>query len=391
VLRATLEKTQAASKMKGEFLANMSHEIRTPMNAIIGMTYLSLRDKEITVKQRGYLDKIQAAAKSLLGILNDILDLSKVEAGKLKLETINFNLHETIENTLSMHQTNASNKGLDLSMEYAEDTPRYFFGDPLRIGQILNNLISNAVKFTKEGVIYVSCQKKTDEQAPDGCTVLLVCVKDTGIGMSESALKTIFQPFTQADASITRKFGGTGLGLAISERLVQLLNGKFEVTSEVGKGTTFSFTMCLPEDASGEQAKNEEVSLTDAFAELGLAGKRILVAEDNDINQLIISELMEPSEATLVMANNGEEAVAAVKDADYDLVLMDMQMPIMDGLEATRLIRTFKDAQTLPIIAVTANAMREDKDKGLAIGMNGYITKPIEPAELLAALRLYLK
>ena len=387
-LRSMLLATQEASKMKGQFLANMSHEIRTPLNAIIGMTHLSLKDGNLTGKQRAYLDNIQLAAKSLLGLINDILDISKVEAGMLELEHIPFNLRDTISNTLSIHQENAGSRGLSLVMEYDPDMPAHFIGDPLRISQVLNNLLGNALKFTRKGGVTVRC--RGEEAGESGRIMARVSVTDTGIGMSPEMLDKLFQPFTQADASITRQFGGTGLGLAISDRLVHLLGGGFDVASEVGRGTTFTFIMLLERNAGASAFSAEEVPLDQAFERLKLEGKRILVAEDNAINQLIMAELIEPSGARVVMAHNGRQAVEAARDGNFDLVFMDMQMPVMDGLEATREIRGFADKDSLPIIAVTANAMKEDREKGFASGMNAYITKPIEPGQLLDILKLHL-
>lgn len=390
-LRSMLLETQEASKMKGQFLANMSHEIRTPLNAIIGMTHLSLRDENLTGKQRSYLDNIQLAAKSLLGLINDILDISKVEAGMLELEHIPFNLHETIENILAIHQETARSKGLTLAVEYEKDSLTHFIGDPLRIGQVLNNLFSNALKFTREGGVTVRCKPESPDEDDPAHAMVRVDVTDTGIGMSPAVLANLFQPFTQADASITRQFGGTGLGLAISNKLVRLLGGAFTVSSQEGQGTTFSFSMHLERNPDALAHSAEELPLEQAFEQLGLGGKRILVAEDNAINQLIMAELIEPSGAEVVMAENGAQAVDAVRSGTFDLVFMDMQMPVMDGLEATRRIREFADSGRLPIIAVTANALKEDRDKGFASGMDGYITKPIEPKQLLDILRQYLK
>ena len=391
-LRRMLEETREASKMKGQFLANMSHEIRTPLNAIIGMVHLSLRDGGLPEKQRGYLDKIQIAAKSLLGVINDVLDLSKVEAGMLSLEYMPFSLRDTVNNALAIYQQSADAKGLRFQVEFQENMPEWFLGDPLRVGQVLNNLLSNAIKFTAEGTITVTCAFAPAPPVPPDANspgMVSVSVTDTGIGMNDEAIANLFQPFTQADASITRKFGGTGLGLAISNRLVQLLGGEFSVVSAVGQGTIFTFTMRLETTAAPESGALD-VPVDAAFEKLNLEGRHILVAEDNAINQLIMQELIAPSGATVIMANDGLEAVDAVKRQHFDLVFMDMQMPTMDGLEATRTIRQFMDANTLPIIAVTANAMQEDRDRSFASGMNDYITKPIEPMELLEKLTLWL-
>lgn len=395
-LRNMLEKTQEASKMKGLFLANMSHEIRTPLNAILGMVHLSLRDGNLSEKNRNYLDKIQLAAKSLLGVINDILDFSKVEAGMLSMEHVSFNLRETLENTLDIHQETANTKSIGLSLDYAASTPEYFIGDPLRIGQILNNLLSNALKFTKQGDVSVRCWQESEQhndtlsETSPPVDILYISVTDTGIGIAEDVLATLFQPFTQADASTSRQFGGTGLGLTISDRLVALMGGVFTVRSKPGQGTTFQFSLKLERTERLTSEKEDELPLDIAFERLNIEDKRILVAEDNEINQMIIEELLSPSKAKVTLVNNGQEAVDAVKERTFDLVLMDMQMPIMDGLEATRIIRTFDMAKDLPIIAVTANAMEEDKDRGLACGMNDYLTKPIEPKELLRMLHLWL-
>ncbi|CAK7070066.1 MAG: Sensor histidine kinase RcsC [Desulfovibrio sp.] len=393
-LQSMLVETQEASKMKGQFLANMSHEIRTPLNAIIGMAHLSLREADLPPKQRDYLEKIRTAARSLLGLINDILDLSKVEAGMLELEDSVFNLRETMNNLISIHQDSAASKGLNLTLEYPEGLPANFIGDPLRIGQVVNNIISNAIKFTAEGGITVRVGCDAEDVAETGNepgeSLMRVSVTDTGIGIAKDVQKKLFQPFTQADASTSRQFGGTGLGLAISRKLVELLGGDFTVESVLGEGTTFSFTMRLKMNPNGGPMLSEEAALDEAFANLDIAGKRILIAEDNAINQLIIQELIAPSGVVVVMADNGQQAVNAVRTQKFDLVFMDMQMPVMDGLKATKIIRTFSGMDDLPIIAVTANAMKEDKAKGFASGMNDYITKPVEPLRLLEVLRFWL-
>ena len=397
-LQAMLLETQEASRMKGQFLANMSHEIRTPLNAIIGITHLSLRDANMPPKQREYLDKIQMAAKTLLGLINDVLDLSKVEAGMLELEEASFNLRETVENILTIHQEHAAAKRIFLHMEYEQGMPEHFIGDPLRIGQVLNNLINNAIKFTDKGEVSVACQHIGYAEATDSArrenrklAVVRVDVNDTGIGIAPDKIPALFQMFTQADSSTSRQFGGTGLGLAISDKIVHLLNGSFTVASTIGRGTTFSFTMQLLVDTSVAASGKEELPVEEAFERLDLYGKHILVAEDNAVNQLILQEMIAPSGANIVIADNGRQAVDAARSTPFDLVLMDMQMPVMDGLEATRAIREFADMGTLPIIAVTANAMKEDKERGFASGMNDYLTKPIDPRHLLHILRVWLK
>ncbi len=389
VLQAMLKETQEANKMKGQFLANMSHEIRTPLNAILGMAHLSLRDGGLPDKQVEYIEKIQLAAKSLLGLINDILDFSKVDAGMLEIERTEMNLRTLLNDMLTLHQENARTKGIALRLEYQPGSQEFFFGDPLRIGQVVNNLVSNAMKFTREGSVLVRCWQEAGQSTAASAT-MHVSVTDSGIGISRQVLATLFKPFTQADASITRQFGGTGLGLAISDKIVHLMGGAFTVTSEPGKGSTFSFSMQLEINAAGALAQEQEQPLGIAFEQLRLGGKRILVAEDNDINQMIMQELLAPTGASVTMADNGEKAVEAVKKQDFDLIFMDMQMPIMDGLEATRIIRSLKKTQNIPIIAVTANAMKESKDKGFASGMSDYLTKPIEPKQLLQMLRTWL-
>ena len=385
VLQTALQKSKEASRMKSEFLANMSHEIRTPLNAIIGMTHLSLRDGNLSAKQLTYLEKTQFAANSLLGVINDVLDISKVEAGMLSIERIPFNMKEVAENTLAVHEENARKRGIALSLEYSAAAPNFFIGDPLRIGQVLNNLLGNAIKFTQKGQVAVRCWG----ESADNTAIMHVSVTDSGIGISQAVIDTLFQPFTQADASISRKFGGTGLGLAISKRIVELMEGDISVESIEGQGSTFSFFIKLP-IAEQEQEEQETPSLTTSLEDLGIKGRRILVAEDNPINQLVLQEMLAPSGAQIILANNGQEALDAVKAQPFDLVLMDMQMPVMGGLEATVKIRELPTAKNLPIIAVTANAMEEDKDKGLACGMNAYLTKPIDPVELVRVLHIWL-
>ncbi|MDR2573309.1 MAG: response regulator [Desulfovibrio sp.] len=382
-LRDMLAASQQASKAKGNFLANMSHEIRTPLNAIIGMLYLALGDISLTSEQRDRLGKINMAARTLLGLLNDILDLSKVEAGQLVLEHAVFDLRQTLQDIAAIHQQTAADKNLTLSLEYKEDAPCVFIGDQMRVGQVVNNLMSNAIKFTGKGGIRLFCYAE-GEPDEENFVVMHVAVEDSGIGMNDETARKLFQPFTQADASISRKFGGTGLGLSICRKIVELFGGQFTVRSEPGKGSTFDFSIRL------QLSDETTVDTTDAetdFKTLDLTGKIILVAEDNDINRLIMEELLQPTGATILMAENGEEAVKTLRERKADIVLMDMQMPVMGGLEATRLIRSFIPLAELPIIAVTANAMADEKEEGYKAGMNGYITKPVELAELFKALQ----
>ena len=393
-LHQMLDETQAANKMKGEFIANMSHEMRTPLNAIIGTTHLSLREGDLSPKQVSFLNRIQLAAKSLLGLINNILDISTAEAGQLVMDNAPFNLHETIFNTIAIYQQNASAKGIALKAEYAEGTPHCFVGDSFQVSQILNNLLANAIKFSKEGNILLRCwqdeevaEKATSEQPAK----IYISISDTGVGIAPEVLPSLFKPFTQADSSITRQYGGTGLGLAISSRLVQIMGGEFSVESILNVGSTFTFYINLPvwaeESVEVVAAENLPNANNDTF---DLEGVSILLAEDNEINQMIVEEFLEPSKVMLTKAENGQKAVEAITNTRFDLVLMDMQMPVMDGLEATRMIRTLPNGKDVPIVAVTANTREEDKQKVFASGMNDFLSKPIDPEQLFAMLRKWL-
>ncbi|MDR1740508.1 MAG: response regulator [Synergistaceae bacterium] len=382
-LQAAIRQAREASRMKSEFLANMSHEIRTPINAVIGMAHLSLRERGMTPKQRSYLEKIQTAARSLLGIINDILDISKIEAGRLELEAAPFNIRKTFEDAIAVHQIAAEAKSLSLALSFS--APEYVVGDALRFGQVLNNLLSNAIKFTQEGGVKVGCRAAQEDESS---VTLAVSVSDTGIGISPEQEARLFQPFTQADASITRRFGGTGLGLVISKSIIELMGGTIAVESEAGVGTTFHINLSLPKcSAAAAEAEPAE----EDFAKLALGGKTVLIAEDNLINQTILEELIAPSKVKTIIANNGREAVDVVASGQtVDLIFMDMQMPVMDGLQATKEIRALPGMDGLPIVAVTANAMKEEKEEGFRCGLNDYITKPVELRELYGVLKKWL-
>jgi len=380
-LRLARDAAEQSARSKSEFLANMSHEIRTPMNAILGMLHLIQVEsyEQLTPKQSDYLAKAEQSAKTLLRIINDILDFSKIDAGKLELEQTPFSLGDVLKQILDMFQQQVQEKNLYLRICAPEEFPPRLCGDSLRLTQVLLNLVGNAVKFTEEGGITLTIS----EAQYDGCWVSFeFSVRDTGIGMDEEQLSLLFAPFTQADTSTTRRYGGTGLGLAISKKLINMMDGDIRCESTPGGGTCFTANVRFKiadcdQDAAAETTAEEKPKAGGRQAQRPT--KPILLVEDNEINQIIAVELLKIEGYSVDIAANGREAIEMLEKGDYALVMMDIQMPVMDGISATIEIRKNERFKDLPIIAMTAHAMTGDREKSIEAGMNDHVTKPIEP------------
>jgi len=377
---------EAASQAKSDFLANMSHEIRTPMNAILGMTHLA-RQTRPDPPVSEYLARISVAANSLLRIINDILDLSKIEAGKLAIEPVDFELEAMLGEVRSITAVKAAERGLEFEIAVAPEVPRAVRADSVRLGQVLANLCANAAKFTERGRVTLRVRL---ESLDDASATLAFSVEDTGIGMSQAQLAGLFQPFTQVDTSSTRRRAGTGLGLSISTRLVEAMGGKITVQSEPGRGSTFSFSVPCGRVADTGMHGTPDQEPTSS-AEVKLAGARILVVEDDAVNQLVARGVLESTGAVVSVASNGREALEMIRPGAFDLVLMDLQMPDMDGIETTRILRRNPALAGLPVIAMTASAMAGDRERLLEAGMNDYVAKPVRVAEMYATLGRWLK
>jgi len=372
VMREARDLAERVARARSAFLANMSHEIRTPMNAVLGFVELIL-DTELTTEQRRALELVRSSSEALLMILNDILDYSKIEAEHLELESIPFDVSKVVHATASLLAVRAREKHLELLAEVAPDVPRAMRGDPTRLRQVLMNLIGNAIKFTEQGEVVVS----VTAAANDGSTTLRFTVRDTGIGIAAENLGSVFREFTQADSTMTRRYGGTGLGLAISQRLVKLMGGEIRVTSELGKGSEFAFTLSLPVEAAPP---------TQSMGLAALGGRRMLVVDDNPTNRRILREMLAAEGIKVDEASTAADGLVALRRTRYDLAILDVQMPDMDGFQLVSQVRADKKLARTKLLMLTSAGQRGDGERCRELGIRGYLTKPISRADLLEAL-----
>ena len=377
-LKEARRKAEESSRAKAMFLANMSHEIRTPLNGIVGMAE-QLAQTQLDGNQRYFTEIMRSASSTLLSIINDILDISKIESGKFSIETTSFNLNDNIRKTLSIFEEKAKQSNILFEVDLMDDRGTMHLGDPHRVNQILFNIVGNAIKFTQAG--YVRVTSKLTRGENDICFVSF-CVQDTGVGMDMAYLAKVFEAFSQEDASITRKFGGSGLGLSIARSIIQIMGGTIQIESEKGKGTRVDIR--IPMRISNEKTKQEIVEMTDL--QKSLKGLRVLAVEDNELNRMVLQIILKKCEVVVSIAHNGQEAIDMIQEQEFDIVLMDVQMPIVDGLEATKYIRE-ELKLTTPIIGLSANAMREEVEICKQAGMNDYLVKPYSERTLVEVMK----